>query len=245
MNKELYSDYNNFAWVYNRHWGSYSKSIVPVLEKLIFPYIPQNGKILDLCCGTGQLANSLTEKGYDVTGIDGSEEMIKFARENAPKANFLIEDARSFDFSTCFNATLSVFDSLNHLMELKELEAVFKNVYSVLNPGGLFLFDLNMEEGFEKQWDKSSFNMVEDDHVCAVRSCYDRDNKIGKFEITIFRQLKVWERTDVTLCQRCYSEVEVVSVLEKTGFKEIEVLDAITDLGLKDVGRTYFLGKRK
>ena len=243
MNKERFKDYNNFAWVYNRYWGSYSKGIMPVLEKLIFPYIPQNGKILDLCCGTGQLANSLTEKGYEVTGIDISEEMIKFARRNAPKANFLIEDARSFDFSTCFNATLTVFDSLNHLMELKELEAVFKNVYSVLKPGGIFLFDLNMKEGFEKRW-KGSFNLVEDEHVCAVRSCYDQDSKIGKFEITVFRLLEKWERTDVILQQRCYSHQEVISALRNAGFQEIKALDAISDLGLKDVGRTYFLGKK-
>ncbi|MGC9367348.1 MAG: class I SAM-dependent methyltransferase [bacterium] len=244
MNNERYSDYDNFAWVYNRHWGSHSKGIIPVLEKLIFSNIPENGIILDLCCGTGQLDKALTDRGYRVTGVDGSEEMIEFARENAPEADFIVEDARYFTIPDRFDATLSLFDSLNHVMELKELETVFKNVYSVLKPGGIFLFDLNMKEGFEKRW-KGSFNLVEDDHVCAIRSCYDQDSKIGKFEVTVFRFFDDWIRSDVSLLQRCYPQEKVVSALRKAGFQDIRAFDAISNLGLKDVGRTYFLGNTK
>jgi SAM-dependent methyltransferase len=80
-----YSDYDAFAWVYNKHWGiRYAQLVLPTLEKLILPRLPENSHILDLCCGTGRLAQALVARGYQVTGLDGSQEMIGFARKNAP-----------------------------------------------------------------------------------------------------------------------------------------------------------------
>jgi len=69
-----YSDYDPFAWVYNKHWGdSFTQHALPVLEKLVLPHLPAKARILDLCCGTGQLAQVLIERGYQVTVLDGSE----------------------------------------------------------------------------------------------------------------------------------------------------------------------------
>lgn len=87
-----YTDYDAFAWLYNRHWGPDSaRRFLPVLERWLLPYLPPRARILDLCCGTGQLAQALAQRGYLVTGIDGSEEMIRFARANAPDVEFLIQ----------------------------------------------------------------------------------------------------------------------------------------------------------
>lgn len=244
MRKNRYADYDAFAWVYNKHWGHFSTRIIPMLEKVIFPHIPQKGKILDLCCGTGHLARALTDRGYNVTGIDGSGEMIKFASKNAPDAKFIIKDARRFTLPSHFNATVSLFDSLNHVMALDDLRKVFLNVFSSLCSEGIFLFDLNMEEGFEKRWKKGAFNIVEDDHASIVRSSYDSDKKTGAFDITIFRFSDQWKRSDVSLLQKCYSEEDIISAMKLAGFKDIQALDAITDLGLKDVGRTFFLGRK-
>lgn len=243
MKKGRYNDYDSFAWVYNKHWGSFSRGIIPVLEKVLLPHIPPKSNILDVCCGTGFLAHILMAQGYNITGIDGSGEMIKFARKNAPDANFIVEDAKKFTLPTHFNAAISLFDSLNHVMELEGLELVFKNIFSVLCPGGLFVFDLNMEEGFKKRWE-GAFNIVEDDHVCAIRSSYDTDKRIGKFDITILRFIDQWNRYDITLLQKCYSEEDIILAMKRAGFENIQTLDAIADLGRKDVGRTFFLGKK-
>ena len=79
-----YSDYDTFAWVYNKHWGNqFTPTALSVIEKLVLPKISSNASILDLCCGTGQLARLLSERGYTITGIDGSAEMLKYAKENA------------------------------------------------------------------------------------------------------------------------------------------------------------------
>ena len=141
MNIIRYSEYDLFAWVYNKHWAEISLQWYPLIKKLVLENIPQGSKILDLCCGTGNFAHLLYEKGYRITGIDGSEEMITYARENAPEAELIVNDARSFSLPPVFNAVISLFDSLNHIMTLEEMHLVFQNVFSSLLPGGIFFFD--------------------------------------------------------------------------------------------------------
>jgi len=216
-----YSDYDRFAWKYNKHWGhSFTQLVLPILEKLVLPHLPAKASILDLCCGTGQLAQALTERGYQITGLDISEEMLRFARENAPAGEFIHGDARSFKLPAVYHAVISTFDSLNHIMTLEELTTVFRNVYSALKEDGLFLFDLNMEEGYRITWD-DNFGIVEDDHVCVVHSSYHPEERTAKFETTIFRLQDYWYRSDVTLLQKCYSETEVRSALKIAGFTGI------------------------
>ena len=247
-----YSDYDSFAWIYNKHWGSmFLGKLIPAIEKLLLPHIPPDARILDLCCGTGQLANTLTERGYGITGVDGSDEMIRFARENAPGAEFIVEDARYFRLPGVYHAVVSAFDSLNHVMSLSDLAEVFRNTYNALVDGGVFMFDMNMEEAYRSEW-KGSFGIVEDDHVCVVQSSYSTDEGIGKtmlpqWRITMLRLLDgEWQRSDLTLLQRCYSEQEILSALSDTGFVDIHPYDAERGLGdiLKSSGRTFFFCRK-
>ena len=216
-----YSDYDPFAWVYNKHWGeSFTHLALDVMAKLVLPYLPAKARILDLCCGTGQLARALLARGYQVTGLDGSGEMLRFARENAPAAEFIMDDARSFKVPGVYHAVVSTFDSLNHIMTLEELTSVFHNVYAALREGGLFFFDLNMEEGYKIVWN-DSFDIVEDDLACFIRSSYLPEERTARFDTTIFRWQGGWQRSDLVLVQKCYSEAEVQSALEVAGLIEI------------------------
>ena len=131
-----YTDYDDFAQVYNRHWGGFSIGILPILEQLALDNCPPGSAILDLCCGTGQLAKALAARDYIVTGVDGSEKMLRHARQNAPSAEFYCADARSFDLPTNFALVLSTYDSLNHLLTLEDLATVFRNVYRHLQIRG-------------------------------------------------------------------------------------------------------------
>lgn len=241
-----YSDYNGFAWIYNKHWGEmFFGKALSIIEKLVLPDIPQDARILDVCCGTGQLARALIERGYRITGIDGSEEMIRFARENAPEGEFIVEDGRYFRLPDRYDAVVSTFDSLNHVMSLEDLRKVFHNVYEALVDGGVFMFDMNMAEAYKSDW-KDSFAIVEDDHVCVVRSSYSVDERIGKTEITIFLLEGGWRRSDLTLLQKCYCEREILSALACTGFADIQPYDAERGLGdiQRRLGRTFFLCRK-
>ncbi len=243
--EERYADYDAFAWFYNRHWGSqFAERAIPVMNRLLLPLIPPQAWILDLCCGTGQVAHALTTLGHRVTGIDGSAEMLRYARENASNAEFVLADARLFNIPPTFHAAISTFDSLNHIMSLVELAEVFRNVCLALLPGGLFVFDLNMEEKYQARW-RESYAIVEEDNVCVVRRGYDADSKIGRNDITMFRLVeRGWQRSDLALLQRCYAEDEVRSALENAGLGEIATFDAERDLKLTSTGRTFFRARK-
>jgi SAM-dependent methyltransferase len=216
--KNRYSDYDRLARVYNKHWGKrFLPAALAALEKLALCHIPEDAAILDLCCGTGQLAQALTERSYRVTGLDGSKEMLNFARKNAPGARFILDDARTFTSPAAFHLVVSVFDSLNHVLLPGELAAVFSNVHAALLEGGLFLFDLNMEAGFKTNWN-GFFGIVEKNLVCLVKNSYREKERIAKFEATVFRFEQQWQRSDVVLPEKCYTEAEVRSGLAAAGF---------------------------
>ena len=77
---ERYGRYDNFAWLYNQQWRAFGERVFPLLKDIAGETLPDRAKVLDLCCGTGQLAKVLTDKGYEVTGIDGSREMLRYAK---------------------------------------------------------------------------------------------------------------------------------------------------------------------
>ena len=107
------------------------------------------------------------------------------------------------------------------------------------------MFDLNMDSGYRARW-RGTFSFVEDDHVAVTRSDYDESERTGTVEIILFQMEDGnWGRTDITLTQRCYAEEQVISALDRAGFSDIEVFDAVEDLQLANqVGRSFFLGTR-
>src|ERR1051325_3517154 len=109
--------YDDFAWFYNRYWNEEFHSLAfPLLERIWLSRIPPRSRILDICCGTGFLAGLLSSRGYTVTGIDASATMIQYARENVPAAEFRVCDATQFRLPRNFDAAVSTFDSLNHIL---------------------------------------------------------------------------------------------------------------------------------
>jgi SAM-dependent methyltransferase len=248
MTVKRYSDYDPFAWVYNKHWGDrFTPTALAVMEELLLPRLPVQARILDLCCGTGQLAWVLSERGYQVTGIDGSEEMLHFARENAPGAKFILDDARSFKLPGLYHGVICVFDSLNHIMSVEELTSVFRSVSSALRENGLFLFDLNLEGGYKVHWN-GVFGIIEDDHVCVTRNSYDTESKTARFEATIFYLQEGWQRSDVTLLQKCYSVTEVRRALKVAGLADVHTYAYNKQEGLQELTggaeRAFFISQK-
>lgn len=236
-----YRTYDQFAWCYSQGWGEdYHSQAGPILDRYVFPRLAPAARVLDLCCGSGDLAVVLQANGFKVTGLDGSAQMLEFARARVPEAEFVLDDARTFHFERAFDAVLSTYDSLNHILELEEMECVFRNVHNALVEDGLFVFDLNMRESFETIWHGAQAT-VENEYVAVTRGSYDPVEKIGRADITIFRFERGWQRSDVTVLERCYSEDEVRQALERAAFREIEVRSAC-ELGMLDpgVGRSFF-----
>ncbi len=239
-----YSAYDRLAQVYNRAWGGNStEQALPALDRLILRQIPPDAQILDLCCGTGQLVRALLARDYRVTGLDGSEQMLRWARVNAPGGAFILADARSFRTTEIHDLVVSTFNSLNHLMDLDELATVFHNVRAALRPHGWFFFEMTLEEGFRARW-RGSYGMVEDDYARVVRPSYDPERREARDELTLFYADNGWQRVDLTLTQRCHSEAEIRSALEGAGFSDIHRYDAQQDLGIgREAGRAFFVAR--
>jgi len=181
-----YTDYDPWAWLYNQSEAHKScQQFLPKLEKLLLSHLPERAQILDLCCGTGQITQQLLIRGYQVTGLDGSEKMLNYARKNAPNAQFILGDARSFEFPSTFDAVICTDSALNHIMSLEELKSVFRNVYTALKADGLFLFDL----GLEKRYRNIPVNegKFENEYAWTIGETYNPEEKTGTFTITIFQ----------------------------------------------------------
>jgi len=246
---KIYSAYDPFAWIYNKHWGNtFLPVVLPILDNLVLTKLPENARILDLCCGTGQMARKLTALGYHVTGIDGSPEMLNYARENAPGVELLQADARSFQLPHKYHAVISVFDSLNHIMSTRELGAVFRSACDTLRTGGFFMFDLNTEAGYIYEWN-GDFSIIEDDHVCVIRNAYNHKTRTADFDATVFRiNDDSWYRHDFVLYQKCHAPAAVKSALKSAGFTDIETYGFDWQSGMsalnKESRRAFFLCRK-
>ena len=241
-----YDAYDPLARIYDRRWGYFATNVYPVLDQLVLRNLPPGCAVLDLCCGTGQLAAELSRQGYRTTGLDGSAAMIEIAGKNAPAAEFVVQDARNIALPSRFSAVFSTFDSLNHLMSLDDLEQVFRGVFTVLDGGGYFAFDLNMEEGYRSRW-RGSSAIVEEDRVCALRLSHDPNEKIGRYDITLFEPKgSGWERTDVSLTQRWHEEGEIAGRLRRVGFEEPRSFDGNEPIfeGAWHEGRMLFVARK-
>ena len=239
-----YDDYNVLARIYNENWSSgIFEETLPVLEKLLLPHLTKGIHILDLCCGTGHLAQQLLNYGYKITGIDGSEQMLHYAHENAPEAKLILGDARFFNLPATFDVITSTTGSLNYIMEVEELKCVFKNVYNALTDNGIFLCHFFSEEEYQSNWNGKVSGDVKDDYAWSTKNIYNSEIKLGQIYLTVFSLVEeTWQRLDKTISERCYAEEEIMSALETAGFSEISIYDACCDLEISQTpGSTYFI----
>src|SRR5579872_7118671 len=104
-------EYDPFASLYAAHWGDeFHAEIIPVLDRLLLKDLPRRAEVLDLCCGDGRVTKALVRRGFRMTGLDGSERMLSFAKQRLPRTEFLLADARTFRLAPRFDAVISVFD---------------------------------------------------------------------------------------------------------------------------------------
>jgi SAM-dependent methyltransferase len=242
-----YADYDPFAWLYANYWGDdFHREIMPVLDRLILHLLPPKAQILDLCCGDGRLTRALVKRGYRVVGVDSSERMLTYAKQRAPKAEFYLTDVRRLELTQRFEAIISTFDSLNHIMETEDLKKVFQNVFDCLQPGGYFAFDLNREDAYIDLWSRTS-TIVDKKIVSIARGTYDSATKLALCEVTLMRlEDGQWKRSDFRLSQKLYKSDDVLCMLKNIGF-DPQVFDGADDLAMQGdigTGRDFYLARR-
>jgi ubiquinone/menaquinone biosynthesis C-methylase UbiE len=190
-------------------------------------------KVLDLCCGTGNLSELLALSGYEVVGVDRSAAMIEQARHKAAQhqsgVRYYVQDAAELDLGETFDAIVSLFDSLNNITEPERFAEAMRRAYRHLNPDGIFIFDLNTEYAFvQKMFDQ---RLLEPSAPLRYRwrSQYDKQTRLCTVQMEFWLREGEQERYFTeTHIQRAYTEGEVREMLYAAGFAEVHLFDAYT-----------------
>jgi SAM-dependent methyltransferase len=239
--------YDDFAWFYQRYWNEeFHSAAFPILERIFLPRLPDHARVLDVCCGSGYLAGLLTGRGYRVSGFDASPAMIDLARVHAPDARFEVADATQFRARTKFDAAVSTFDSLNHILNRADLILAMRRVAAALKPGAPFAFDVLLEAAYHTDW-ADNFSLVRDNHVLLISgSGFDFRTRLAHCRITTFRKSgKQWRRADTEVQERCYSSDEIDLALREAGFRNAACYHA-RDFGMAGQlgeGRVFYVAE--
>ncbi|MFX0114037.1 MAG: class I SAM-dependent DNA methyltransferase [Candidatus Hodarchaeota archaeon] len=220
----------SFAKVYNKWWIEFATIIAPRIFEYyeLQPISEHNKSVLDLCCGTGQLALYFLKNGYKTLGIDLSEYMLAYARMNTAKyiekglADFKQGDVTAFSLDSQFGLVVSTFDSLNHLENFEALENCFHCVYKVLLKGGLFIFDLNTRTGLDR-WNEIFIQDTEEAMI-VTRGIYDGKGDKAWTKVSGFIQADngTYERFDEIISNTTFELERVKKKLHEIGWARVQ-----------------------
>ena len=190
------------------------------------PDIPK--QILDLGCGTGSLSVLMAKKGYDVTGIDLSNEMLALAsakaNDNNLKIKFACEDMAYLDVGHGYGAAICSLDGLNYLTDKESLSSCISRVYSSLADDGLFIFDVNSEYRYKTIYADNSYVYDLDDLFLVWRNYYKQSTGKCNFYLTFFEKNgKQWTRRDEVQIQKYHSEKLLKKILTESGFEILNI----------------------
>jgi len=185
--------------------------------------------VLDLACGTGNVTIPLAQKGYDLIGVDVSEDMLAEAQRKAFEENqnilFLAQDMRKLDLYGTIDAAVCVCDGLNYILTDEDILTVFKRVRLFLNPGGVFVFDMNTEYKFRVVFDDKTF---EGEGAGGERyvweNKYDPATGVNEYEM-LFYNMNGGEPFTETHRQRAYPPALICNMLFEAGFKTAAMRD--------------------
>lgn len=248
------SIYAKFAQFYAKGpYPEFSKRVAELLPGILERFGAKPRTILDLACGEGTFAVLMAQKGFKVTGVDASSQMLHFAKGKAKEAGvevrFINQDMRSLSLTEKFDLVTCWYDSLNYLLDYDDLVKTFANVAQVLNPGGLFVFDMNTRYGLVVGWQRYPAYVEQDSERFFEihRASYDYEHNIATTRITGFvKEGELWRRMDEEHKERGYSLEEIRSALRRAGLEELACWGSLQEMTppKPESGRVWFVVKQ-
>ena len=243
-----YKDYGAIARVYdtfNREELDYS-AWADFIEKSFEKFLSAKPElVLDLACGTGTMTRELAHRGYDMIGVDASEDMLSEAYSNSEgeKILYLNQDMRSFELYGTVGAVVCCLDSLNYLVGDGDLDTTFATVHNYLDPDGLFVFDINTPYKFENIYSNNAYVLEDDGVYCGWQNFYDVKTKICDFYLSLFEECEggSYIRSDEHHRERCYSEDEIRSALLQNGFELCGIFSDYAFSPISDSDHRWFV----
>jgi len=182
---------------------------------------------VDLACGTGSVTKLLARQGLSVTGVDMSEEMLTVAWEkcmelpNPPR--FVCQRLEQLWLPRGVDLAVCALDSLDYITNPADCKEAIRRAYKALNPGGVFIFDVNTPEKL-RAMDGQVFLDEDDDVYCVWRGEFDEETNICSYGMDLFqRKENLWERSFEEHCEYAYSADQLVGYLKSAGFTHIRV----------------------
>lgn len=227
--------YTDFANVYDTFmdetpYEEWCEFLVQILEEYEVP----KGLVLDLGCGTGTLTEMLSKEGYDMIGVDNSEQMLAIAMEKRETSRenilYLLQDMREFELYGTVGAVISVCDSLNYLLEEDDLVQTFRLVNNYLDPKGIFIFDFNTVYKYREVIGDTT--IAENREECSFiwENYYHDEEEINEYDLTIFvrEEDELFRKFEENHYQRGYRLKQMEEALKKAGMEFVKAMDADT-----------------
>ena len=205
--------------------------------------------VADLACGTGSVTAILAKMGYPVLGVDMSEEMLTEATMKTmdlePMPRFVCQKLQELHLPRAVDMAVCALDSLDYITDPEDCKEAIRRVYKALNPGGIFIFDVNTPEKL-RAMDGQVFLDEDDDVYCVWRGEFDEETNICTYWMDLFqRQGKIWNRSYEEHREYAYSEQQLRSYLKAAGFTHIEVYaDRRFEAPAEGEQRIYFKARK-
>ena len=246
--------YTGFAEVYdlfmdNVPYEEWSQYLISLLEE----YGITSGLVLELGCGTGKMTRLLDQAGYELIGIDRSEEMLQIAKEaegDLEDILYLLQDMREFELYGTVRAVVSVCDSINYILEEEELVQIFKLVNNYLDPGGIFIFDMNTLYKYREILGENTICENREEGSFIWENFYDDKDRINQYDLTLFVEEPdspgLYRKYEETHFQRGYELTHIKELLQQAGMTFTAAYDAFTREPVKaDSERIYVVAQEK
>ena len=245
--------YTGFAEVYDlfmdnipyEEWGQYVK-------ELLKEYGVDEGLVLELGCGTGTMTEILASAGYDMIGIDQSEEMLEEALEKKQESGheilYLCQDMREFELYGTVRAIICICDSMNYILEEDEVLGILSSAaHNYLDYGGLFIFDLNTEYKYREILGEQTIAENREEGSFIWENYYDEESMINEYDLTLFvkEPSGLYRKEEENHFQRAYSLDTIRELVEKSGLNLLHIYDAFTHEPVReDSERVYVICQR-
>lgn len=215
----------DLAHIHDTGFGDFARDTAPGLIRRLHAAGIRDGVVLDLGCGSGIWAAELLDAGYDVVGIDLSEDLLAIARERAPGGDFRCASIYDADLPACVAVT-ALGEILSYRFDDRAGRAtargLLRRVRDVVRPGGLFLFDV-VAPGREPEDGRRTF-AEGDDWVLTLEASQTPDGELRRRITTFRRDGELWHRTDEEHVLWTWAPADVLADLADLGFMEVRAL---------------------
>ena len=246
--------YNEFTEFYAKGiYPKFSEYMLQLMPKILNRYNKNPKKILDVACGIGTFAIGMAKQGYQVTGIDLSENMLEIAKQNMvlqnTSVNFIKMDMRELNFNSEFDLVTCFYDSLNYILKIHDLKKVFNGMYNALRDNGLLIFDMNTVYGLAVNWQSSNCVIQKDNEYYFElhTTDFDFEKNIAILKIIGFKKMNNhWEKFEEIHKEKAYTQKVIENCLIEAGFKKPKLLGSIKNFTepTPKSGRVWFVAEK-